>query len=127
MQGTPGGAAGSTSSGGTGTSSTGSTGGGAGGTSIGVGGAGAGASGIVFSTQGEGPPIDNFDPVLSGNFAVEHAITPESNTVFTGTSFLQQNTTTANFALQPGIFYRHSDHRHLRQRAWPRPMRCSIP
>ena len=43
-----------------GTSTTGSTGGGAGGTTIGVGGAGTGAGGIVVSTQGEGPPIDNY-------------------------------------------------------------------
>ena len=61
VQGTPGGA------GSTATSST--VGGGAGGTSIGVGGAGAGAAGIVASTQGEGAPIDNFDPVLTGTGA----------------------------------------------------------
>ena len=48
------------------TAATGSTGGGAGGTSIGIGGAGAGAAGIVASTQGEGAPIDSFDPVLTG-------------------------------------------------------------
>ena len=66
VQGTPGGQTGTTSAGGTGTSTTGSTGGGIGGTTIGVGGAGAGVGGIVASTQGEGPPIDNFDPVITG-------------------------------------------------------------
>ena len=68
-----------------------------------MGGAGAGAGGIVASTQGAGPPIDNFDPVISGTLSVEHAITPESNTVFTGTKTLQQNTTTANFAYNQGF------------------------
>ncbi len=63
VQGTPGGTTGTTSAGGTGTSTTGSTGGGAGGTTIGVGGAGAGVGGIVASTTGEGPPLDNYDPV----------------------------------------------------------------
>ncbi len=103
LQGTPGGATGSTSAGGTGTSSTGSTGGGVGGTSIGVGGAGAGAAGIVASTQGEGPPLDNYDPVITGTVSVQHAVTPESNTVFTGTTTLSENTTTANFLYSQGF------------------------
>jgi outer membrane protein TolC len=103
VQGTPGGTTGTTSAGGTGTSTTGSTGGGAGGTTIGVGGAGSGAAGIVSSTQGQGPPIDNYDPVLTGNFAVEHARTPESNNVITGTNLLNQNTTTANFLYTQGF------------------------
>jgi outer membrane protein len=103
VQGTPGGTTGSTSAGGTGTSSTGSTGGGAGGTSIGVGGAGSGAAGIVASTQGEGPPLDNYDPVITGNIAFQHAITPESNTIITGTNTLYQNTTTANFLYTQGF------------------------
>ncbi len=103
LQGTPGGTTGTTSAGGTGTSTTGSTGGGAGGTTIGVGGAGAGVGGIVASTQGEGPPIDNFDPVITGTVAVEHATTPESDTVFTGTPTLNQNTTTANFLYTQGF------------------------
>ncbi len=103
VQGTPGGTTGSTSAGGTGTSSTGSTGGGAGGTSIGVGGAGSGAAGIVSSTQGEGPPLDSYDPVITGTFSVQHAITPESNPVVTGTDTLYQNTTTANFLYSQGF------------------------
>ena len=103
VQGTPGGTTGTTSAGGTGTSTTGSTGGGAGGTTIGVGGAGAGVGGIVASTQGQGPPIDNFDPVLSGTLGIERAYTPESNTIFTGTNVLNQNTTTANFLYSQGF------------------------
>jgi len=103
VQGTPGGTTGTTSAGGTGTSTTGSTGGGVGGTTIGVGGAGAGVGGIVASTQGEGPPIDNYDPVITGSVSIEHATTPEANTVFTGTPSLDQNTTTANFLYSQGF------------------------
>ena len=103
VQGTPGGTTGTTSAGGTGTSTTGSTGGGAGGTTFGVGGAGAGAAGIVSSTQGEGPPLDNYDPVITGNVAFSRAITPESNTIISGTNELNQNTTTANFLYSQGF------------------------
>ncbi len=103
VQGTPGGTTGTTSAGGTGTSSTGATGGGAGGTTIGTGGAGTGAAGLVTSTQGEGPPIDNFDPVITGTGGIERSLTPESNTVFTGTSTLNQNVTTANFLYSQGF------------------------
>src|SRR5271157_3084693 len=103
VQGTPGGTTGTTSAGGTGTSTTGSTGGGVGGTTIGVGGAGAGLGGIVASTIGEGPPIDNYDPVIAGTVSFERAKTPEANTVFTGTPSLEQNTTTANFIYSQGF------------------------
>src|SRR5271169_2606665 len=103
VQGTPGGQTGTTSAGGTGTSTTGSTGGGAGGTTIGVGGAGAGVGGIVASTTGEGPPLDNYDPVITGTVEENHVITPEANTVFTGTPSLSQNITTANFLYTQGF------------------------
>ena len=103
VQGTPGGTTGTTSAGGTGTSTTGSTGGGVGGTTIGVGGAGAGLGGIVASTIGEGPPIDNYDPVIAGTVSVEHATIPEANTVSTGTPSLNQNTTIANFLYSQGF------------------------
>lgn len=104
VQGTPGGAGGSTAAGGTGTASTGSTGGGAGGTSVAVGGAGAGAAGIVSSTTGEGPPIDSFDPVVSGGSILgERSTTPQSNVIFTGTEKLIQNTTNANFTYTQGF------------------------
>ncbi len=103
LQGTPGGTTGTTSAGGTGTSTTGSTGGGAGGTTIGTGGAGAGVGGIVASTQGEGPPIDSFDPALTGTMSIEHSTTTEANTVVTGTPTLNQTTTTANYAYTQGF------------------------
>jgi outer membrane protein len=103
VQGTPGGAIGAPSAGGTGSTATGATGTGAGGTQIGAGGAGAGALGIVSSTLGGGPPIDNFDPVITGTLQGEHAITPQPNTVFTGTTSLNQNTNTYNFGYTQGF------------------------
>ena len=104
VQGTPGGAGGSTAAGGTGTSATGATGGGAGGGTVAVGGAGAGAAGIVSSTTGEGPPIDSFDPIVTGSSILgERATTPQSNVIFTGTETLIQNTTNANFVYTQGF------------------------
>ena len=96
VQGTPGGLN-------TAATSSGSTGGGAGGSSIGLAGAGAGAAGIVASTQGEGAPIDNFDPVLTGTIQGERATTPQSNIIFTGTTTLVQNTNTYNFGYTQGF------------------------
>ncbi len=98
VQGTPGGGVGTTTAGGVGTGgTTGATGGGAGGTTTGAGGAGTGALGIVSSTLGVGANVPQFDPILTGTLSIEHAITPLSNTVFTGTNNLRQNTGTANF------------------------------
>jgi outer membrane protein TolC len=94
VQGTPGGL--------TSTATSGSTGSGAGGTTIGLAGAGAGAAGIVASTQGEGAVIDNFDPVLTGTGQVERATSPTSN-IFAGSTVLNTNTTTANFAYTQGF------------------------
>jgi outer membrane protein len=94
VQGTPGG------QGSTATSST--VGGGAGGTTIGAGGAAAGAAGIVASTQGEGAPIDNFDPVLTGTGEEQHAISPTTN-IFAGATALNQATTTANLLYTQGF------------------------
>ena len=96
VQGTPGGSSG-TSAGGTGSSSTGATGTGAGGTQVGVGGAGAGAAGIVTSTLGAGPPLDSYDPTLTGTIQGERATQPQGNIVFTGTPTLVQNTNIYNF------------------------------
>jgi outer membrane protein len=103
VQGTPGGAIGQTSSGGTGSTATGATGTGAGGTQIGAGGAGAGALGIVSSTLGAGPPIDNFDPAVTGTLQGERAILPQTSTIFTGTTSLSQNTNTYNFGYTQGF------------------------
>jgi len=101
VSGTPGGATGSTSAGGTG--SGGAQGTGAGGTQLGVGGAGAGAAGIVTSTLGAGPLIDNFDPTVTGTVGGERATTPQSNIIFSGTPSLIQNTNTYNFAYTQGF------------------------
>ena len=44
---------------------------GAGGTTAGAGGAGVGAGGFVGTTSGAGPQPDNFDPLVTGTFAIE--------------------------------------------------------
>jgi outer membrane protein TolC len=96
VQGTPGGGNGSIGN-------TGAAGGGAGGTAAAAGGAGAGAGGLVSSTLGVGPPVDSFDPALTGSLGLQHANTPQSNTVFTGVPSLLQNTGTENFGYQQGF------------------------
>ena len=113
------------SAGGTGTSTTGSTGGGAGGTTIGVGGAGAGAAGIVSSTQGEGPPLDNYDPVITGTMSISRAITPESNTVIHRHQRIEQQHHHGQLPLHPGIFHRNPDDCGLRQLLASPPMHYS--
>jgi outer membrane protein len=103
VQGTPGGAIGSTASGGTGSTAASATGTGAGGTQVGVGGAGAGAAGIVSSTLGFGPPIDNFDPALTGNLQGQRAATPQQSPIFYGVPVLTQNTNAYNFGYTQGF------------------------
>ncbi len=103
VQGTPGGAIGTTSTGGTGSTATGASGTGAGGTQIGAGGAGAGALGIVSSTLGAGPPIDNFDPALTGNIQGQRAATPQQSPIFYGVPVLTQNTNVYNFGYTQGF------------------------
>lgn len=93
VSGTPGG-------GGVGSTSSGT---GAGGTTTGSGGAGAGTGGIVSSTSGAGPGIDSFDPVLTGTLQIEHSGQQQTNPIFTGVPFLQQNTGTANFGYAQGF------------------------
>src|SRR5262249_32450762 len=78
-------------------------GGGAGGTSVGGGGAGAGVAGQVLSTLGGGPPVDSFDPLLTGSLNIQHTFSPQANTVFTGVNSLSQNTGTGNFGYQQGF------------------------
>jgi outer membrane protein len=96
VQGTPGGSGG-VSSGGTG-GTTGATGTGAGGTQVGVGGAGAGVGGLVGSTLGAGPPLNSYDPVLTGTIQGERAATPQANVFFSGGApTVTQNTNTYNF------------------------------
>jgi outer membrane protein TolC len=88
VQGTPGGGS---------ISGAGASGGGPGGTSIAAGGAGSGAGGTVFTSLGAGPPVDTFDPVLSGTLSVNHATTPLTSNFVTGTFSSQQNTGLGNF------------------------------
>lgn len=68
------------------------SGGGAGGTTGGTGGAGSGASGLVSSTLGTGTAVASFDPVISGNFSVEHLTQPESSLILYNVPSLQLNT-----------------------------------
>ena len=104
VQGTPGGTTGTTSAGGTGRPLTGATGDRSRGHApLALAAPAPVWRGIVASTLGEGPPIDNFDPFMTGTVSGEHATTPETNTVFTGTPTLQQNTTTANFHYTQGF------------------------
>jgi outer membrane protein len=95
VQGTPGG--------GQGGFGTGAPGAGPGGTSAAAGGAGTGTSGLVQSTTGVGPAIEQFDPSLTGTLSVEHASSPLSNTITTGVPIFQQNTTTGNFSYSQGF------------------------
>jgi len=68
-----------------------------GGTSLGAGGLGAGTNGLVSSTLGFGPPINSFDPVLTGTLQEDRFHVLPSST-FTPES--PQNTTTGNFTYQ---------------------------
>lgn len=85
------------------TGTSGAQGGGAGGTSTGAGGAGSGTGGIVSSTSGAGSAVDSFDPILSGTLAMERQTLLLSNSVVTGRSVSQQNTTTGNFGYFQGF------------------------
>src|SRR5262249_54491302 len=81
----------------------GSQGSGAGGTSAGAGGAGTGSLGIVSSTTGAGPAVEQLDPNITGTPQLEQAKSPQSNTVFTGVNTLNQNTGLANFTFGKGF------------------------
>src|SRR5256885_4818395 len=94
VQGTPGGNGGGAS---------GSQGSGAGGTSAGAGGAGTGSLGIVSSTTGAGPSVEQLDPTITGTLQLEQAKSPQSNTVFTGVPTLAQNTGLVNFGFSKGF------------------------
>lgn len=80
-----------------------SVGGGAGGTTTGAGGAGTGVGGIVSSTAGAGPTIDSFDPIVTGTVQFERQRQTLTNSIFSGTPFVDQNTTTANLAYTQGF------------------------
>ena len=86
-----------------GTSTTITGGGGPGGTTNGTGGSGTGASGLVLSTNGNGPLPYNYDPLLTGNLQYEAAQTQQSTTFLTGTNSLSQNTSNYNFGYLQGF------------------------
>ena len=65
--------------------------------------ASAGSSGLVLSTNGGGPQVENFDPLLTGTIEYESARIPQTITLLTGTENLQQNTTTYNFQYTQGF------------------------
>src|SRR5258708_3703442 len=75
-----------------------------GGSTAGAAGVGAGASGVVQSSLGAGPPIDNRDPDLTGRLNFEHSIQPSTNTIITGgAASTVQNFTIANFTYTQGF------------------------
>jgi outer membrane protein TolC len=78
-------------------------GGGPGGTSSAAGGGGAGASGLVLSTNGGGPAVENLDPLLTGTIQYDAANTQQTTTFITGTNTLKQNTGSYNFGYQQGF------------------------
>jgi outer membrane protein TolC len=82
-----------TPGGGVGGFGTAASGAGAGGTSGGAGGAGSGASGLVSSTLGTGTNVSSYDPLISGQFNIEHFTEPVSNIILYGVPTLQQNST----------------------------------
>jgi outer membrane protein TolC len=85
VQGTPGGSAGS-----------GTSGSGAGGTSSGAGGAGSGASGIVSSTLGTGTTVSGYDPVINVQAYIDHNSQQLTNTQLYGIADYRLNTGLVN-------------------------------
>jgi len=92
VQNTPGGGVGGLS---------GSVGSGPGGTSTGAGGIGAGSLGLT-STEGLGPIISSFDPIISGTLQFDRGHSVATN-AFTGAPILSQGSTTGNFSYQQGF------------------------
>jgi outer membrane protein len=80
-----------------------SSGGGPGGTSIAAGGAGTGAGGLALTTNGGGPLPEDMDPVLTGTVQLQRQTQQELNPLFSGSSKLNQNTNTYNFAYNQGF------------------------
>lgn len=81
----------------------GNVGSGPGGTSAGAGGIGAGTVGFT-STEGLGPIITSFDPIITGNLQFDHNNSQSAN-AFGGAPVLTTNTTTANFNYQQGFHW----------------------
>ena len=92
VQNTPGGGVGGLS---------GAVGSGPGGTSAGAGGIGAGSLGLT-STEGLGPFITSFDPIVSGTLQWDRGHSISSNP-FSGAPVLGSDSTTGNFSYQQGF------------------------
>jgi len=78
-----------------------------GGTSLGAGGIGAGTNGLVQSTEGSGPTITSFDPVITGTIQDDH-LTQTAISFFQGVfpgAHLDQNTGTFNFGYAQGFHW----------------------
>src|SRR5581483_10170689 len=93
VQNTPGGGVGGLS---------GTVGSGPGGTSAAAGGIAAGTSGIVSTTEGLGPLITSFDPIISGTLQIDHLRT-QCTSPFCNPAGTVQNTGTANFTYTQGF------------------------
>src|SRR5215469_10106687 len=86
-----------------GTTSTITGGGGPGGTTSAAGGGGAGAGGLVLSTTGGGPTPELLDPLFTGTLQYESANTAQATTFLTGTSTLNNTTSTYDFNYSEGF------------------------
>jgi outer membrane protein len=78
-----------------------------GGTSLGAGGIGAGTNGLVESTEGQGPTITSFDPVITGTVQEDH-LAQTAISIFQGvppSTHLVQNTGTFNFNYTQGFHW----------------------
>src|SRR5258708_1468455 len=93
VQNTPGGLVGGLS---------GTIGSGPGGTSSAGGGVGSGTAGFSGSTEGLGPLITSFDPIVSGTLQWDRGHTIATN-VFGGAPVVSQGSTTGNFTYQQGF------------------------
>ncbi len=62
-----------------------------------------GSAGLVLSTNGGGPQVERFDPLLTGTVQYESARIPQTITLLTGTENLQQKTMTYNFEYTQGF------------------------
>jgi outer membrane protein len=80
-----------------------STGGGPGGTSVSSSGAASGASGLALTTNGGGPLPEAFDPVVGSTIELQREFIPESSSLFTGSSRLNQNENQYNFTYTQGF------------------------
>jgi outer membrane protein len=75
---------------------------GPGGTTAAAGGIGAGTAGIVSTSEGFGPFISSFDPVVTSTLQIDHSRT-ECSSAFCNPSGTVQNTGTANFLYSQGF------------------------